>query len=45
MKLDVLNDKLSIDPQSVIKKLAPISLYKMKNPISTLNQIRHFLKY
>lgn len=32
MKLDVLNDKLSIDPQSVIKKkLAPISLYKMKN--------------
>lgn len=32
MKLDVLNDKLSIDPQSVIKKkLATISLYKMKN--------------
>lgn len=29
MKLNVLNDKLSIDPPSVIKKLAPISLYKM----------------
>lgn len=48
MKLDVLNDKLSIDPQSVIKKkLAPISLYKMKNTnlYSESNKTFFFFKY
>lgn len=45
MKLDVLNDKLSIDPQSVIKKLAPISLYKMKNTNLYSESNKIFLKY
>lgn len=44
MKLDVLNDKLSIDPQSVIKKLAPISLYKMKNTNLYSESNKTFLK-